>query len=140
MVTKKTPKIKGPEWYEGTGRRKTSVARLRLALGKEGLTVNEKPIQEYFPGEVAKKVYEKPFVVVNRPDTFGGSIKVAGGGSASQLGAVAHGISNALINYDSTFRSSLAIAGLLTRDPRMKERRKYGFAGKARKRKQSPKR
>lgn len=128
------------EWFEGTGRRKTSVARVRLFLGKEPTSINDKPIDEYFPGEVAQKEYERPFVAVNRVGSFSGSIKVVGGGKGGQLGAVVHGIANALLRFEPTFRQQLAVANLLTRDSRMKERRKYGFAGKARKRKQSPKR
>jgi small subunit ribosomal protein S9 len=133
-----TPEKK--EWYEGTGRRKTAVARVRLYLNKGDITVNEKPINQYFPNQTAKKAYDEPFRVADRLDRFGGSIKVSGGGPEAQLEAVAHGIANALVNYDAALRPPLSQAGLLTRDSRMKERRKYGLAGKARKRKQSPKR
>lgn len=128
------------EWYDGTGRRKTAIARVRLFLGNEPIKVNDKIISECFPGAVSQKEYERPFVTVNRPNSFSGTIKVGGGGQQSQLGAIVHGLSHALIKYDPTFRTQLAISGLLTRDSRMKESRKYGLAGKARKRKQSPKR
>lgn len=128
------------QWYEGTGRRKTSVARVRLILEKGPISVNDKPIEEYFSGVASQKEYEKPFTIVSRLGTFRATIKVVGGGPSSQLGSVVHGIANALVNYDNSLRSQLSVAGLLTRDPRMKERRKFGLAGKARKQKQSPKR
>ncbi|MCL5411995.1 MAG: 30S ribosomal protein S9 [Patescibacteria group bacterium] len=128
------------EWFEGTGRRKTAVARARLYLNHGDITVNEKSIETYFPSEVAKKAYQEPFKIVNRLDQFGGSIKVIGGGHSAQVEAVVLAIANALVHYDEALRSSLSVAGLLTRDSRMKERRKYGLAGKARARKQSPKR
>lgn len=131
---------KTQEYFYGTGGRKESLARVRLFLKKGELLINEKPADEYFPGPTAKKVYEEPFRVVNRMDQFSGTIKVQGGGKQGQLGAVSHGISKALIAYDETFRPILSRRKLLTRDSRVKERRKYGHAGKARKMKQSPKR
>lgn len=124
----------------GTGRRKTSVARVWLKSGKGPITVNEKPIEEYFAGAQAKKIYEEPFRVVNRVGQYSGTIKVKGGGISSQLGAIAHGASRALADSDTSFRQILSKRKLLTRDSRMKERRKFGHAGKARKMKQSPKR
>ena len=139
-TTVKKTKTKEVKWHEGTGRRKTSVARVRLSLGKDGLIINSKSVAEYFFGPVMQKEYEKPFVVVNRLGTFNGSILVAGGGPHSQLGSVVLGVANALVSYDPTFRAPLSVAGLLTRDSRMKESRKFGLAGKARKHKQSPKR
>lgn len=124
----------------GTGRRKTSVARVWLKSGKGPITVNEKPIEEYFTGNSAKKIYEEPLRVVNRVGQYFGTIKVHGGGISSQLGAVSHGAAHALAGSDASFRQILSKRKLLTRDSRMKERRKFGHAGKARKMKQSPKR
>ncbi|OGY26801.1 MAG: 30S ribosomal protein S9 [Candidatus Woykebacteria bacterium RBG_16_43_9] len=124
----------------GTGRRKTSVARVWLKSEKGPILVNDKPIEEYFTGPADKKIYEEPLRVVNRVGQFSGTIKVAGGGKSSQLGAVVHGAARALANSDVSFRQILSKRKLLTRDSRMKERRKYGHAGKARKMKQSPKR
>lgn len=124
----------------GTGRRKTSIATAWLKSEKGNLTVNEKPIEEYFPSEAGKKTYEEPFRVVNRVGQVSGTIKVSGGGTSSQLGAVVHAISRALAGSDQSYREILSKKKLLTRDSRMKERRKYGHAGKARKMKQSPKR
>jgi small subunit ribosomal protein S9 len=137
---KETKKISINGVSMGTGRRKTSVARVWLRLKKGPLLVNEKPIEEYFYGDPAKKIYEEPLRVVNRVGQFSGTIKVTGGGKSSQLGAVVHGTSRALADFDTSFRQILSKKKLLTRDSRMKERRKYGHAGKARKMKQSPKR
>ena len=125
-----------------TGRRKAGVARVRLWLEKNGkLLVNDKPIEEYFPGEVSKKVYLVPFEVVDRLGAFAGNIKVSGGGKEGQLYAVRHALSRALDSFDKEkFSPLLRKKKLLTRDPREKERRHYGGAGKARKQKQSPKR
>ena len=139
-VTKIDKKISVEGILMGTGRRKTSVARVWLRNGKGPITVNEKPIEDYFAGAAAKKIYEEPFRVVNRVGQYSGTIKVSGGGISSQLGAIAHGASRALADSDSSFRQILSKRKLLTRDSRMKERRKFGHAGKARKMKQSPKR
>lgn len=127
-------------YFKGVGRRKEAVARVWLKLEKGPLLVNDKPIEEYFNYLADKKILEEPFRVVNRIGQMSGTIKVVGGGISSQVGAVVHGISRALLEYDETFRPALAKRKLLTRDPRVKERRKYGFAGKARAKKQSPKR
>jgi small subunit ribosomal protein S9 len=124
----------------GAGRRKTAIARVWLKQEKGPILINGKPIEEYFSGEAAKKIYEEPLRVVNRLGQFSGTIKLEGGGISAQLGAVVHGLSRALASYDPSFREILSKKKLLTRDSRMKERRKYGHAGKARKRKQSPKR
>lgn len=126
--------------FMGTGRRKTSVARAWLKLEKGPILVNEKPIEKYFPSVTAKKAYEEPFRVTNRLGQFSGTIKVGGGGVSGQLGAVSHALSRSLVAFDETFKQTLSKKKLLTRDARMKERRKYGHAGKARKLKQSPKR
>ncbi|MDP2671803.1 MAG: 30S ribosomal protein S9 [bacterium] len=129
------------EWFGAVGRRKRAVARVRIWLEKNGkITVNEKPAEDYFKGQALKANLKEPLNVVDRVGQLGVSVKVRGGGISSQLGATVHGIANALITFDETLREPLAKKKLLTRDPREKERRKYGFAGKARARKQSPKR
>lgn len=136
------PKSKKSENFFGAhGRRKEATARVRLIPGKGQTLVNEKPISEYFPGEVSRSDYLKPFLLTQTEDKYYAAIKVRGSGRRGQLAAVVHGISRALNNADEkTFRPILKKAGLLTRDPRIKERRKYGKAQKARKGKQSPKR
>jgi small subunit ribosomal protein S9 len=127
-------------YFNATGRRKTSTARASLLLGKDGLTVNGKPIEQYFSGKTKEQVYLRPFKVTNMLNRFAGSIKVSGGGPESQLEAVVHAISRALMKYDDTVKAHLRKHMLLTRDPRMKESRKYGNAQKARAKKSSPKR
>ncbi len=123
------------------GRRKEAVARVRLADKPGQITVNGKAIEQYFPGVVAERKYLKPFEVIDGVKKFSASVKVLGGGFSSQLQAVVHGFSRALAKIDEKkYRPQLKKAGLLTRDARVKERRKYGHAQKARKRKQSPKR
>lgn len=123
------------------GRRKEAVARVRLTEGKGQITVNGKPIGEYFSGSTNSKIYQRPFEITNTLGKYMVSVKVEGGGNFSQLGAVVHGIARALSKADSQkLRQLLKKEGLLTRDARVKERRKYGRAGKARARKQSPKR
>lgn len=123
------------------GRRKEAVARVRLTAGNGQVTVNGKLINEYFLGPIFQKAYQKPFEVTQTSGKFGATIKVLGGGTSSQLGAVVHGLAKALATSDpEKFRSLLKKEGLLTRDARVKERRKYGLAGKARAKKQSPKR
>jgi small subunit ribosomal protein S9 len=130
---------KGEVFY-GTGRRKTSIASVWLKMEKGELLVNSKPIKEYFPKTSDEKIYEEPMRVVNRLGQFSATIKISGGGISSQLGALVHGLSRALASVDETYREILSKKKFLTRDSRMKERRKYGHAGKARKMKQSPKR
>ena len=136
----KAKKNSAAEVYMGTGRRKRAIARVWLKKGKGEITVNDKPIGDYFVGAAAKNIYEEPLRVVNRIDQFSGTIKVEGGGTSSQLGATVHGTARALASFDSSFRQILSKRKFLTRDSRKKERRKYGHAGKARKMKQSPKR
>lgn len=154
----KTKVEKGKEekitYYEAVGRRKTSTARVRLYVVKEEsmqlngkevkkgeMVVNSRPVENYFPGEVLKKMYMEPFRTTNTVGRFVVSIKTTGGGLYSQLGAVIHGVSRALEKVDKEkFRPILKKRGFMTRDPRAKERRKAGFAQKARARKQSPKR
>jgi len=131
---------KKDEIFYGTGRRKTSIASVWLKMEKGELLVNSKPIKEYFPKTSDEKIYEEPLRVVNRLGQFSATIKISGGGISSQLGALVHGLSRALASVDETYREILSKKKFLTRDSRMKERRKYGHAGKARKMKQSPKR
>jgi len=134
--------VKKPKgtFYHAHGRRKTATARVRLYPGKGEITVNGKPVSEYFSGEVAKILYERPFRLTDTLGRFDTSIKVVGSGLSSQLQAVAHGISKALLEIVPDARPVLKKDKLLRRDPRAKERRKYGLAQKARKGKQSPKR
>ncbi len=126
---------------QAVGRRKEAVARVRLSPGQAQLTVNGKPISEYFTGLIAQKNYQRPFELTKTLGQITGSVKVAGGGFNSQLEATIHGIARALQIIDKEkHRPILKSNGLLTRDPRARERRKYGLAGKARAKKQSPKR
>lgn len=128
-------------YFQAVGRRKEAVARVRLMSGEGQTTVNGKPIGEYFRGIVYQKSYQRPFEVTQSLGKYTATVKVEGGGTASQLGAVVHGLSRALEQVDKDkFRSLLKKEGLLTRDPRVRERRKMGRAGKARAKKQSPKR
>lgn len=122
------------------GRRKEAVARVRISAGKGQILVNGKPINEYFPGLVMQKQYNNPLEITKKTGEYTISIKVEGGGQVSQLGAVIHGLTRAIAKIDPSSRTILKKAGLLTRDPRAKERRKYGNAQKARAKKQSPKR
>lgn len=122
------------------GRRKEAIARVRLGLGNGQITVNGKPIVEYFRGPVLQKIYTKPLEVTKSLGKYTISVKVEGGGFSSQLKAVIHGISRAIVKAEPAQRIFLKKEGFLTRDPRAKERRKYGLAQKARAKKQSPKR
>ena len=127
------------KYMSAVGRRKEAVARVRLLEGTGTITVNGKPITEYFQGAVFQKLYNKPLEVSSTVGKYSVSVKVVGGGQFSQLGALIHGISRALSKVSPAIRTSLKREGLLTRDPRAKERRKFGNAGKARAKKQSPK-
>lgn len=122
------------------GRRKAAIARVRLAPGQGQITVNGKAIAEYFLGPILQKLYMKPLELTKTVGKYTISVKVEGGGQVSQLGAVVHGIARGIAKADPELRVSLKKEGLLTRDPRAKERRKYGNAQKARAKKQSPKR
>lgn len=135
-IAKKSP------LYLAVGRRKTALARVKIRVGGTGkILVNQKSIEEYFPGEVAKRIYLEPLVLTNNLDRFDIFIKVEGSGKSAQLGAVVHGLARALQAVDrENYRPLLKKRGFLTRDARAKERRKPGLAGKARKKKQSPKR
>ena len=130
-----------PTYVQSVGRRKEAVARVRVMAGEGPVIVNGKPIGEYFKGVVFQKKYEAPFVVTKTFGKYKATVKVVGGGVVSQLGAVVHGLARAIEKTDKeTFRVSLKAAGLLTRDSRSRERRKMGLGGKARAKKQSPKR
>jgi len=123
------------------GRRKTATARIRLFSKKGDNLVNNKPISDYFPGSIANKLYLMPLYLTNTAEKFHFTAKVIGSGKHGQLGAVIHGVSRALSKLDpETHRPLLKKHGLLTRDSRMKEQRKVGTGGKARRKKQSPKR
>jgi small subunit ribosomal protein S9 len=111
----------------GTGRRKTSVARVRLLPGDGAMTVNGKPAEEYFGGESKVVPIRLPFRVTDTEGRYAASVLVAGGGTSGQAGAIRHGIARALLAGHPDFRASLREAGLLTRDPRAKERKKYGL-------------
>lgn len=127
-------------YYYAHGRRKTAVARVRLFAGTGNITVNEKPIAQYFPAPTEQIIYMAPFAAVGALKKFNATIKVEGSGKSGQLGAVVHGLSRALAKFKPEWRPLLKKQGLLTRDPRAKERRKFGLAQKARAKKQSPKR
>jgi small subunit ribosomal protein S9 len=125
--------------FLGTGRRKSAVARVRLSSGSGKIVVNGRPFENYFMTETLRGVVTQPLNVTQTAARFDVQVNVAGGGPAGQAGAVRHGIARALIAADATLRPSLKADGLLTRDPRMKERKKYGQPG-ARKRFQYSKR
>ena len=125
--------------YYGTGRRKTSVARVRLVPGEGNFVVNGRTIQDYFGRKTLELIVKQPLNLTETLDKYDILIKVAGGGPSGQAGAVRHGISRALLLVDGEYRAALKKAGFLTRDPREKERRKYGLK-KARKASQFSKR
>ena len=125
--------------FIGTGRRKSAVARVRLSSGSGKIVINGRPFENFFPTETLRGVVTQPLNVTQTASRFDVQVNVAGGGPAGQAGAVRHGIARALIAADATLRPSLKADGLLTRDPRMKERKKYGQPG-ARKRFQYSKR
>ena len=113
--------------YYGTGRRKTSVARVYLVPGTGKITINKRDIDEYLGLETLKVIVRQPLVATDNADTFDVIVNVRGGGYTGQAGAIRHGISRALLTVDNDFRPVLKKAGFLTRDPRMKERKKYGL-------------
>src|ERR1035441_5403237 len=112
--------------YLGTGRRKTAVARVRLASGNGKITVNGRQFENYFPLETLRATATQPLAVTGTAEKFNVRVNVTGGGPNGQAGAVRHGISRALIRADATLRAALKAEGLLTRDSRMRERKKYG--------------
>ena len=113
--------------YYGTGRRKSSVARVYLVPGTGKITINKRDIDEYFGLETLKVVVRQPLVATDNTDKFDVIVNVKGGGYTGQAGAIRHGIARALLQVDGEFRPTLKAAGFLTRDPRMKERKKYGL-------------
>ncbi len=125
--------------YYGTGRRKTSVARVFLTPGKGNITINKQSIDEYVKSDILKMIIRQPFDVTATLGKFDVYVTVKGGGVSGQAGAIRHGIARALLEYDEGLKPKLRENGLLTRDPRMKERKKYGQP-KARKRFQFSKR
>ncbi len=125
--------------FYGTGRRKTSTARVFLRPGSGTITINRRPIEASFPTETLRLVIRQPLVVTETGERFDVLATTAGGGVAGQAGALRLGIARALLRFDAELRGKLREAGLLTRDPRAKERKKYGMAG-ARKRFQFSKR
>jgi small subunit ribosomal protein S9 len=125
--------------FLGTGRRKTAVARVRLASGNGKIVVNGRPFETYFPVETLRATAAQPLTVTGTADKLDVRVNVSGGGPNGQATAVRHGIARALLQFDANLRSSLKAEGFLTRDPRMRERKKYGQPG-ARKRFQYSKR
>jgi len=134
----KLPQTKLPE-YTGTGRRKTAVARTRLASGTGKILVNGRPFDNYFPLESLRVTATQPLIVTGLADKYDAQITVTGGGPNGQAGAVRHSLARALLTVDANLRPTLKAEGFLTRDPRMRERKKYGQPG-ARKRFQYSKR
>ncbi len=114
-------------YFYGTGRRKHSVARVRLVPGTGAVTINGRDIDDYFGLETLKLIVNQPFGVTGTQGKFDIICRVNGGGFSGQAGAIRHGVSRALIKADENYRATLKKAGLLTRDPRMKERKKYGL-------------
>jgi len=125
--------------YYGTGRRKTSTARVFLQNGAGNITINKRPLDQYFSREVARMIVRQPLELVELNDKFDINVTVQGGGSFGQAGAIRHGITRALMEYDESLRGSLRGAGYVTRDAREVERKKVGLR-KARKRPQFSKR
>ncbi len=114
-------------YFYGTGRRKKSVARVRVYSGTGKITINDRDIDDYFGLETLKLVVRQPLAVAETEGKFDIVVRVNGGGISGQAGAIRHGLSRALLQYDENLRPALKKAGFLTRDPRMKERKKYGL-------------
>ncbi len=114
-------------YHYGTGRRKHSVSRVRLVPGNGSITINGRSIDDYFGLETLKLIVRQPLTLTDTLDKFDVICTVEGGGVTGQAGAIRHGISRALLQFDAELRPTLKAAGLLTRDPRMKERKKYGL-------------
>ena len=118
---------KTAERYHGTGRRKKSIARVYLTPGKGNIVINKRNIDEYFGLETLKVIVRQPLVATETADKFDVLVNVKGGGYTGQAGAIRHGIARALLTVDADYRPTLKKAGYITRDPRMKERKKYGL-------------
>ena len=116
-------------YFYGTGRRKSSVARVRVYAGTGKIIINDREIDDYFGLETLKLIVRQPLTLTGTTEKFDIICRVGGGGVTGQAGAIRHGISRALLQYDENLRSALKKAGFLTRDPRMKERKKYGLKG-----------
>ena len=127
------------EWNNGTGRRKTSVARVFLKKGSGQITINGKPIEQFFGRQTSIMIAKQPLVLTENVETFDIQVNVHGGGESGQAGAVRHGITRALIDYDANLKPQLSAAGYVTRDAREVERKKVGLHS-ARRRKQFSKR
>jgi len=138
MADIKVPQPQAPR-FGGTGRRKTAVARVRLATGTGKIVINGRTFENYFPIESMRMVAAQPLTATGLADKYDAQITVSGGGLNGQAGAVRHGLARALLTVDANLRAPLRAEGLLTRDPRMRERKKYGQPG-ARKRFQYSKR
>ncbi|MBQ1230781.1 MAG: 30S ribosomal protein S9 [Clostridia bacterium] len=121
--------FEGKPYFYGTGRRKSSVARVRVYSGTGKITINNRDIDDYFGLETLKLIVRQPLALTETADKFDVVCTVVGGGVTGQAGAIRHGLSRALLQYDAELRSALKKAGFLTRDPRMKERKKYGLKG-----------
>ena len=121
--------FEGKPYFYGTGRRKSSVARVRIYNGNGNITINGRDIDDYFGLETLKLIVRQPLNLTNTADKFDIVCTVAGGGVTGQAGAIRHGLSRALLQYSDELRPALKKAGFLTRDPRMKERKKYGLKG-----------
>ena len=121
--------FEGKPYFYGTGRRKSSVARVRVYSGTGKITINNRDIDDYFGLETLKLLVRQPLALTETADKFDIVCSVAGGGVTGQAGAIRHGLSRALLQYDAELRAALKKAGFLTRDPRMKERKKYGLKG-----------
>ncbi len=117
------------DFFYGTGRRKNSVARTRIYSGSGSIEINGRSMEDYFPRDTLRMVIDQPLEITNLKNKFDIKINVKGGGISGQAQAVRHGISRALLEFDPELRSSLKTAGLLTRDAREKERKKYGQPG-----------
>lgn len=115
--------------YTGTGRRKSAVARVRLVPGEGKIIINKRDVEEYIPFETLREVIKQPLKLTQTLGSYDVLVNVQGGGFTGQAGAIRHGIARALLQVDPDFRPALKQAGLLTRDPRMKERKKYGLKG-----------
>ncbi len=130
---------KQPQYHYGTGRRKSAVARVYIKPGKGDIIVNDKPVDTFFSRQTGRMIVRQPLVLTDRLTAFDILVNVDGGGESGQAGAVRHGITRALIQYDATLKPALKKAGLVTRDAREVERKKVGLH-KARRRKQFSKR
>lgn len=131
---------KKQNYIQTVGRRKSAVARGRLFKGKGESTVNGEPVDVYFPGQVMKDIWMRPFKLADVGDKYYVSVKVEGGGKKGQLDAAVHAIARALVKENPDYKKSIKSAGLLGRDARIRQRRMVGMGGKSRRKKQSPKR